>query len=65
MTPLRTALGTLWKPWRSLGQEGLAAMEALAARPHGLRSLALLVVVFNALADILLGLLNPKTRLHS
>lgn len=27
--------------------------------------LALLVVVFNALADILLGLLNPKTRLHS
>jgi oligopeptide transport system permease protein len=27
--------------------------------------LALLVVVFNALADILLGLLNPKMRLHS
>jgi oligopeptide transport system permease protein len=27
--------------------------------------LALLVVVFNALADILLGLLNPKTRQHS
>jgi len=26
---------------------------------------ALLVVVFNALVDILLGLLNPKTRLHS
>jgi oligopeptide transport system permease protein len=27
--------------------------------------LALLVVLFNALADILLGLLNPKMRLHS
>jgi oligopeptide transport system permease protein len=27
--------------------------------------LALLVVVFNALADILLGFLNPKMRLHS